>query len=343
MKLKKPLALTLALVATASFAVACKVDTNSSDGASSPIENSESSSSSWVAQDVTLTVTVKKEDGTPMSGITFMVMREMDYELIVTDEEGKASYTNKSGTYYLSYESGAPYYHTGDWMYSQHELEITENKTMEFVVIDETPNGSKDRPFHLIVNDDGEMAAKLPASAVYHYVINRAMSKNLVIESDQVEVAYKGKTYTAEGGKVTVPLEIDNSFTTAEVAVTNKSTNEINVNIRLINLNVVEGSIDNPFMLTFGEETTAMMSSGDALHYKWTATAAGTIKVTCDSDVDDIKLDNHTHSIVTGSTEDGEVTLEVSEGDVVFVIVSLKDGATAEDGGTPIAFTVNWQ
>lgn len=324
-RLKKLTAFIVALcisLSTAAFAVACG---GGEDSSSSPTESSQSSSSSTAENaEYTLTVSVVKEDGSPLSGISFTLTGRRYEETATTDAEGKTTFSGASGTYTLTLMEGLPDYHYAD-AYSQ-EITLSENTAVTVTVEDATPNGSEAHPYTFFVDETGGMAVTLPANVTYHYDVYRAAGQSLVIENENVEVTFNGTTYAPVGGKVVLPFGLTDMRDGAHFTVTNKTASELQLTFKLQDSSAAE-----ELALPLGEATTASVTGDEAVVYTWTATADGVLKIVSSSEGKYIGVS------VAGSTdvlseEDTELEVEVSAGDVVTVSVS----AISNPAGTTV-------
>lgn len=322
--LKRLTALIMALcisLGTAALAVACGGEDNtsqteSSQGSNSSTTESSQSNSSSMAENAkyTLTVAVVKEDGAPLSGISFTLTGYRYEESATTDAEGKAAFSGASGTYTLTLMEGLPEYHYAD-VYSQ-EVTLSENTAVTVTVEDATPDGSEAKPYTFFVDENGEMAATLPANATYHYDVYRAVGQSLVIENENVEVTFNGTTYAPVSGEIVVPFGLEDMRDKAHFTVTNKSASELQLTFKLQDSSPVE-----ELVLALDEAITASVTGDEAVVYTWTATANGVLKIVSDSKGKSIGVS------VAGSTdvlteEDTELEVEVNAGDVVTVSVS---------------------
>lgn len=321
-KFKKYAALFMALcmtVGSAAFAVSCDDSANSSTG-SETSESSEETTEKFI-----LTVTVQTEDGTGMEGIKFRLKRKSKRIEATTDANGVATFEAAAGTYELTYVEGNPLYHSGDWTTVTHEVELTENKQLTFVLIDESPNGSAERPFNLLINEDGTTdATVLPANTTYHYTLYRTIADNLIFESTSLKVEKEGTVYSPIDGVIVMPVELNDTYDYITFTLTNTSNEEITVT-GYTTSSAAQGSLFNPFALTFDTEITAERldteTENETVHYKWKATASGTLTVTSQTANTNIVLENNSASIVS---DDWTLT-NVTEGDTIYIIVYLEE------------------
>ena len=317
-------------VGTAAFVASCG---GGDDSSSSPADSSQSSSStSEEKTEYTLTVAVVKEDGTPLSGISFTLTGSKYEESATTDEEGKATFSGALGSYTLTLTEGMPAYHVVD-VYSK-TVTLSEDMTVTITVEDMTPDGSEEKPFTFIVNDDGEMSVLLPANATYHYDVYRALGQSLVIENENVEVSFNGVTYAPENGKIVVPFGLTDMREMAHFTVSNKSDGELQLTFKL-----QATAQEETFALTLGEAITASVTGDGTVKYTWTATANGVLRIASDSNSKSIGVS------VAGVTEvltedDSYIDVDVNVGDAVVVAVSALSNAS--DSTVEIVFTATF-
>ena len=329
-RLKKITALVLALglsLSTAVFAVAC----GGGEESSSPVESSQSSSSVEESSEYTLTVTAVKEDGTPLSGVSFTLVGRRYEETVATNEEGKAVFQGAEGVYTLTLMDGLPEYHIAD-AYSK-EITLTQNAETVFTVEDMTPNGSLEHPFIFSVNDEGEMEATIPANTTYHYEVYRAVNQSLRIENENVEVMFKDTTYTPANGKVEVAFGLTDMRDMAYFTLANTSNEVLTITMKL-----VATSASDEMELTIGQEVTASVTAEEGVEYVWTATTNGILKILSNSEnkIISVSVAGVTETI---SAEETQLEIEVNAGDKVMVSVIAAQGAV---GTISIVFTANF-
>ncbi len=327
-KFKKLAALLLALCMTVGFGVACGGGTESSSGAESS-----------TATEATLTIEVVTETGEKVEGILFEIKKSTAKrpQELTTDADGKATYTGELADYVLTNLGGIPaYYGNDEWVGSIQNLTLSENTTLTLILYDTSPNGSKERPFHFVIDVESEtntIETTIPANTTYHFDHYKSTGQSMLIRSEHVEVTYKEITYKPVNGVLSVPLNARDTNEVVYFTLTNTSDSELTLSMELLS-NAVVGSIERPFDLTLGD-TTAAVKGTDAVYYRWTATAAGTLTVDCKDATATLVLENNTQSVVSN-----DLTVSVKENDVVYIVLSVKDADENTDAS--IAFTATF-
>lgn len=352
-KFKKYAALLTALcltIGSAAFAVSCKDSDNSSTDSqtSESSESSDSSDSSGeTAEKFILTITVQKEDGTGVEGIKFRLKRRSTRLEASTDANGVVTFEAVAGSYELNYVDGNPAYHSGDWVTLTHEVELTQNQELTFVLIDESPNGSAERPFNFVINADGTTETMvIPANTTYYYTLYRTTADNLILENANLTASKEGTAYSPVDGVIVMPIGLDGTHDHTIFTLTNTSNEEITVT-GYTTSNAVQGTLRNPFTLTIDTAITARPLDSETdngtVYYKWQATGSGTLTITSEASGERIVLENNSTSVVSN-----EWSLNVNEGDVLYVIVHLvlSGEGGSDDSGTALdslTFTAHFE
>lgn len=185
------------------------------------------------------TFTIQKEDGSPLSGVTVTLKQDFDdIAEETTAANGSVVFSLEEGTYSVWTEN-LPELH----YLSQSTVTVSaENTSCVLTAIDNTPNGTLEKPFPLFPVDQewvgGTRTLTLSAGAeLYYNVIARG---TLVVESQDVTVTYMGQTYTAADGKVSVVLGNAESNMMMPFQLTNTSDVEISVTITLVEPEIEE-------------------------------------------------------------------------------------------------------
>jgi hypothetical protein len=166
-------------------------------------QSSNTGSSSVEDGMIEYTIVIQKEDGSPLSGVTVSLKQDFDdIAEDTTDENGSVVFALEEGTYSVWTEN-LPELH---YLSNSTVTVSAENTSCVLTAIDNTPNGTFEKPFPLFPADqewpNGTRTLTIPASTgVYYNVIARG---TLVVESQDATVTYKGQTYTAVEGKVSV-------------------------------------------------------------------------------------------------------------------------------------------
>ena len=291
----------------------------------------------------TVTVTVKDENGTPLSDISVVLRKENSNALSgMTNESGVVSGELVAGKYMLIVE-GLPEYWYATGNYSTIQVNAT-STAFEVTAVDNTPNGTTEKPFPAEDAESGETAvSQMPAGATYWYT-TKGESRYLVIENSNIKVSYEGTEYLPDvGGTVRVLLSTSDVNENTMFAVINTADS---VNTVTIGFEALPGTLGNPYVATLGVEQTATVKAGYSVYYTVTADKSGWLVLSSLSDTNNIMLFNTTASTVSNATNGAKTAmLYVNQGDVIRVTVStLLEAPSDETLPLPqdeIAFTLS--
>lgn len=287
------------------------------------------------AAKVEVTLTVKDQDGNAMPEAVLTILpasEEGESATLTADNEGTVTVTLPEGEYTVRFDV-LPEYVLGI------DTKITVKAGMEPValeVIDNTPNGSEERPF--VINEDS-LTVTVPAGETYHFTLFGGYNRTLHVTDAGVEILFRDQTYAPdENGSIAVRIVTDSPRDHAYVALTNKSGDSREITLTLVS---DPGAMDNPIVIeTLGEAVTANVPQDGMVYYRWTATAAGKLTVTSADAINNISLNNLANSKVTDFTNGAEsVTLEVAEGDTITIVVSVIGGDKQAETN-PVTFTL---
>ena len=287
------------------------------------------------AAKVKVTLTVKDQDGNAMPEAVLTILPASDdgeSATLTADNEGTVTVTLPEGEYTVRFDV-LPEYVLGI------DTKITVKAGMEPValeVIDNTPNGSEERPF--VINEDS-LTVTVPAGVTYHFTLFGGYNRTLHVTDAGAEILFRDQTYAPdENGSIAVRIVTDSPRDHAYVALTNKSGDTREITLTLVS---DPGAMDNPIVIeTLGEAITANVPQDGMVYYRWTATAAGKLTVTSADPINNISLNNLANSKVTDFTNGAEsVTLEVAEGDTITIVVSVIGGDKQAETN-PVTFTL---
>lgn len=287
------------------------------------------------ASKVEVTLSIKDQDGNPMSQAVITILPATDdgeSATLTADNEGKISVTLPEGDYTVRFDV-LPEYVLGI------DTALTVKAGMEPValeVTDNTPNGSEERPF--VIPEDG-LTVTVPAGETYHFTLFGGYNRTLHVTDAGAEILFRDQTYAPdENGSIAVRIVTDSPRDHAYVALTNKSGDTREITLTLVS---DPGAMDNPIVIeTLGEAITANVPQDGMVYYRWTATAAGKLTVTSPDTINNISLNNLANSKVTDFTNGAEsVSLEVAEGDVITIVVSVIGGDRQAETN-PVTFTL---
>lgn len=287
------------------------------------------------AAKVEVTLTIKDQDGDAMSEAVVTILPvsgEGESATITADNQGTVTVTLPEGDYTVRFDV-LPEYVLGI------DAALTVVAGMEPVVlevIDNTPNGTVDRPF--VIPDD-TVTVKIPAGETYHFTLFGANNRTLTMNDPAAEVFYNNSTYKPDAeGKIAIRMKTESARDPSFFAVTNTSAEEREMTVTILS---DPGAMDNPIVIeTLGEAITANVPQDGMVYYRWTATAAGKLTVTSADTINNISLNNLANSKVTDFTNGAEsVSLEVAEGDTITIVVSVIGGDKQAETN-PVTFTL---
>lgn len=300
-----------------------------------------------VPQTVDFTVSVKTDKGVAVEGVQFVLWANLDNSKtdLETNSEGKATVNVAVGEYDLELNSESlPEMHFPDkykWT-----LDISESVTsLEIVVENVAPDGTLEKPYYFAVSDENEASVTLPANATVYYELRNLSGASMFIQTQGVEVVYKGVTYTYDAQKnaVEVPLEKTDTNSRVKFALVNKTDAALTINAIL---QVPEGSLENPIVLTTLGEVTVEVKGTGQIYYQWTASEAGTFTVTSNSQDSYISVTNKTQvSSETVINREGQdqtlkttIEIAVNAGDVI----SIEASAFGAENGQEYSYEINF-
>ena len=330
--------LALALAVSLLAVTACDKDTPSDTTEDTTVTGEEATTETPTeapAAKVEVTMTVKDQDGNPMSEAVVTILptaEEGESATLTADNEGKITVTLTEGDYTVRFDV-LPEYVLGI------DTALTVAAGMEPVVlevIDNTPNGSVDRPF--VIPDD-TATVKIPAGETYHFTLFGANNRTLTMNDPAAEVFYNNSTYKPDAeGKIAIRMKTESARDHSFFAVTNTSAEEREMTVVILS---DPGAMDNPIVIeTLGEAVTANVPQDGMVYYRWTATATGKLTVTSADTINNISLNNLANSKVTDFSNGAEsVSLEVAEGDTITIVVSVIGGDKQAETN-PVTFTL---
>ncbi len=270
---------------------------------------------------VTVKFTVKVNGGDNVSGVKFTVKKGNTETALTTGSDGSVTKTLEVGKYTVDYDSDSlPTYHLA----TTYSFELKADSTgVTLEIVDNTPDGSKDRPFFLA---EKENTVTVPAGTEHYFSFHGTSDSHLEVRSDDIVVTLEGVTYTPENGIVTVYFE-DSMGTAIKFSVKNNASESRDMEIALVS---PLGSRENPIELTETSKTVPI-ENGNSVYYKWIATESGILVLKSENDKNNIGMTNINTNAASAQTlgEKGSY-LTVNEGDEVLIAVSSVSNDAAE-------------
>ena len=290
-------------------------------------------------EEVEITFTVKDNEGDILAGVSAIFAHSENDEYNVTtaasDANGKITAKLYTGTYsiFYDYDTDAIGYYFGD----TNEITVTATtNAVDLVLIDNNPDGSVDKPFVLSA---GENNIVIPAGVSYNFIIYRAV--NLYFDATGAagaKVIYNNTEYAPDAdGVIHFALLGQDTNSAEQLVIENTTDAEITFSTEI---NSAPGTYGNPLVIENADApiTTAPIASGSTVYYTYTATAAGVFRITIGTDGAYVSMaNNNTYESVNSAedAQDGALVLEVNEGDVIMIDLSVTSGEAREITFTP--------
>ena len=340
----KPIRILLILVLAVSLLTACACDggdrseTTSEDTTVLTTETPTEEPTQAPAATVDVTLIVKDQDGTPIAEAVVTILpadeaSEEEAATLTADHEGTLAISLTEGEYLIRFDV-LPEYVLGI------DTHLTVTVGMEPVVldvIDNTPNGSEDRPF--VITEDS-ITMTVPAGATYHFTLFGANHRTLTVADAEAVVTYRETVYTPdESGMIAIRMTTESLRDPSFFSLTNQGSTDKEMTVTLLS---DPGAMDNPITVeALDTAITANVPQDGMVYYRWTVTASGTLTVTSTDTINNISLNNLTTSQVSDFSNGAEsVTLTVTEGDVISIVVSVIGGDKQAESNS-VTFTLS--
>ncbi len=217
------------------------------------------------------------------------------------------------------------------------ELSSSDSQETSDSTEDLTPDGSKQKPYHFIADEKGDMTVSLPASASHYYTVTRPWGRTFILVGEEIELRYTdmegaAQTLTPVEGKIEVVLgdgENKNAKEIVTLLLVNKKAEENEIKL---SLPIPAGSEPGvAIAVALDTQTTAKVKGETTVYYTWTATAAGTLSISSTNDAANLSMYNEQTYRQTG---EGENSLAVNAGDKILIYVSILQSDSALAGET---------
>lgn len=279
------------------------------------------------AQKIDLTFTVKAEDGTGVGNVEFTLSQEGEVKFtLTTNAQGVATCQAEEGAYLVVFNVLPE-----NWYSNQNysTINVTQSKkTFDFDAIDNTPNGTIEKPYPSENVETGEFAsATIPAHGV-SYFSTKGTARYLVLNNAGLKVIYKNKNYCpTEDGEIRVLIESTEVTAVTLFQIENTSDSDIFVTLAF---ETVPGTQENPHEAQLGYVYTEQVYPEESIYYEYIVEHDGVLMAYSDSDKNDIGLYNQTTYELVNSTRGKKATyITVKEGDVVRISVSTTTKKTS--------------
>ena len=264
-----------------------------------------------------ITVILKGEGDAIFAGATVVALADGGDEFsAVTDAAGKAVLELAFGSYTFLVTEGLPENHYSDM--AMHAVN-GELGTVTLNVIDNTPDGSEDKPF-TVPEEATEYA--INAGSALHFSMRNADVTLTVLGNGLTLTLSSGTSFTSDNGKIEINVA-EHGDVTDMFAVFAFTVEAAESTTFTVSYEYPLGTYDNPYEAELGASATVSVPKGGTVYYRWTATAAGYLRFSSSTATNNAMLYNLGTYVVTSYTGGAAgVCIYVNEGDEVSVAVA---------------------
>ena len=285
--------------------------------------------------EVSVSFTVKDQDGLTVSGITVAFTEKGNASATpvtaVSGANGQFTVKLLPSTYAVDcdYDVSAVGYYYSDTT----EVKVEKNTSaLDILLINTTPNGSVDRPYPLSVGDNRII---IPAGETLNFIVYRALNLIASIEAAGIKVTYGGAEYIPDSeNKINFAFLGTDTNSVENLKIHNPTSAEISFNLVI---NSAPGTHGNPYIVeALGVEISKEdITSRDIVYYSYTATESGTLTLTVTSEETHAAMQCNSKQVTTASEDSSTISLDITAGDVVII-----DLATSIEENARISFVL---
>lgn len=281
--------------------------------------------------EVTVSFTVKDQDGltVPAITVTFTEKGKTDATPISATSGANGQFTADLLPATYKVECDYDFDVVGGYYYSDtSEVKVEKNTTsLDILLVNNTPNGSVDRPFSLSVGDN---EIKIPAKTTHNFIVYRAVNLIASIEGEGIKLCYNGTEYTPNAENKIEFSFLGTDFNSAEVfSIENLLDAEATCEMKI---NSKPGTYGNPYVIeTLGAEISKSgLTSEDTVYYSYRATDTVRLVLTVTSENTHVAMQFGSHQVTTDSEGGNVISIEVNADDLLMINVSttVKENAT---------------
>ncbi len=280
---------------------------------------------------VTVTFTVKDQDGAAVYGVTVIFTEKGNTDAtpvsVTSGANGQFTASLLPATYTVDCDCDVDT--VGGYYYSDTtELKVEKNTTaLDILLVNNTPNGSEDRPFSLSVGDN---EIKIPAKTTHNFIVYRAVNLIASIEGEGIKLCYNGAEHTPDGENKIDFSFLGTDFNSAEVfSIENILDTEVTFEMKISSK---PGTYGNPYVIeTLGTEISKSgLTSDDMVYYSYKATDTVRLVLTVTSENTNVAMQFGSVQVTTDSENSNAISIEVNEDDVLMINLSTteKENAT---------------
>ncbi len=208
------------------------------------------------------------------------------------------------------------------------------------------PNGTKEYPYE--IGGTLEFDAAVKAGGEVYYNVYKVGGTVLKIQNADAYVIYGGKTYKAENGVVSVPVETEDVTIPVNLVIGNSGSADATFKVTFA---YNSGTLANPHTLALGDLTTELAKGNDqGVVYLYTATQSGTLTVKVNSITSGVEYDVTLYNLNTSAMRtleedgaNGTVSIVVNKDDQVQVTVGALPNAENEYPAATVKSTVSFK
>ena len=261
---------------------------------------------------------VKFSDGKILSGAKFTLTKGEKVYNLESGADGSVKQTVDIGTYGVYVDSETlPEYCWSDTF----ELAVTKDtKSLEIIIIDNTPNGSVENPFWLTQN---ETELTLAPGSELHFNYRGSTLKNITIEAEGLELNFDGNTYASVDGILSAQIAPASIGQIVSFTIKNTTGNTVNTVLKAY---APLGTEENPYVLT-GNEATATVGEEQVAYYTYTAAKDGVLLILNKTDKGSITATRNVLKTVEGIDEPIIIPIlaQTEEGNSIYLYVKAGD------------------
>lgn len=282
----------------------------------------------------TVTFTVRLDNGTAVSGVKFTLHRgETVFATLVSGADGTVSATLDNQAYSVEFDYDSL---PSGCIPDTFAVKVEEGKDdIDLLIIDNTPNGSAERPFLIVEN---ETAVTIGAGEKVYFHYRGSSVRYLTVDSEAITVSLAGESYSLSAGNLPLVITPDIGTETT-FSLSNGSDAEVSFTL---SMSAPLGSNENPIIIE-GNGATATVNCESTVFYSWVATSSGTLTLTSENARNNISITKIVENDVPVTEQTGgnsSVSFAVSEGDVITIGVSALEGGKNDPFDVEISFTL---
>ena len=288
--------------------------------------------------EVTVTLTVKDQDGVAVPQVTFTFTEKGNNSatpvVATSGSDGKLTAKLKTATYRIDcdYDPEA----IGYYFLDTTEIKVEKTTTaLNILMENRTPNGSESRPFPVSV---GEQTVSIPSGKSYYYVVYHAVDLLASINGAGIKVSYGGAEYSPGAeNKIDFAFLGTDTNSVEVIKIENLASSAVSVDI---NIYSAPGTHGNPYVIEdiSAEITKSGLTSKDVVYYSFTSETAGKLTLTVTSADTHASMTSSYVQVSTHSENSNVISINVAAGGTVVI-----DLATSVDENATISFTLKFE